>query len=219
MYEGSNNQRSVLRMTEGKPFLLWPGADDRIVVEEMLRDSRSGQWYECREFVKKCVQTQATNIPQDHWEDIVQDAMIRVDKSLLTFHYQCTLRTWIFVIVRNGIIDAYRKFTHVGQFIAPLHNPRDDVECEGNAFTANTPNTVEDECITHDDLQKALAALQDYVFTHANPIRNGRILDIVIFEGRSLEEAAKAVGCSAPVASYVVRSAQRYVREKVRYHS
>jgi hypothetical protein len=36
-----------------------------------------------------------------------------------------------------------------------------------------------------------------------------------MFEGRSLEAAAKAVGCSAPVASYVVRSAQRYVRESL----
>ncbi len=67
----------------------------------------------------------------------------------------------------------------------------------------------------HDDLRKALAALQEYVSTHANPIRNGRILDMVMFEGRSLEAAAKAVGCSAPVASYVVRSAQRYVRENL----
>ena len=28
------------------------------------------------------------------------------------------------------------------------------------------------------------------------------------------EEAAKVIGCSAPVASYVVRSAQRYVRQE-----
>jgi len=203
-------------MTEGKPFLLWPGADDRLVVEEMLRDSRSGQWYECREFVKKRIQIQAKNIPQDHWEDIVQDAMIRVDKYLPTFQYQCSLRTWVFGIVRSCIIDAYRKFTGVGQFIIPLGDPHDDIEREGEAFTANALGTVEDECIIHDDLNKALAALQEYVYTHANSIRNGRILDMVIFEGRSLEEAAKAVGCSAPVASYVVRSAQRYVREKVR---
>ncbi|MDQ6644773.1 MAG: hypothetical protein M3Y76_10010 [Chloroflexota bacterium] len=58
-------------MTEGKTYLPWPGADDRIVVEEMLRDANSGQWYECHEFVKKHVQLQAKNIPKDHWEDLV----------------------------------------------------------------------------------------------------------------------------------------------------
>jgi DNA-directed RNA polymerase specialized sigma24 family protein len=55
------------------------------------------------------------------------------------------------------------------------------------------------------------------VSLHANPIRNGQILDMVLFEDRSLEEVAKAVGCSAPVVGYVVRSAQRYVRERLRY--
>ena len=202
-------------MTEGKHYLPWPGADDRIVVEEMLRDTRSGQWYECREFVKKLVQSQAKNIPQDHWDDLVQDAMIRVDKSLLTFQYQCKLRTWIFGIVRSCIIDVYRKFKRAGLLMAPPSDPHDDVDCEGNSFNTNFPGTVEDECIVRDELNEALAALQEYVSTHANPLRNGRIVDMVIFEGRSLEEAAKTVGCSAPVASYVVRSARRFVRERL----
>ena len=115
-------------MTEGKPYLLWPGGDDRIVVEEMLRDSKSGQWYECREFVKKRVQVQAKNIPQDHWDDIVQDAMIRINRSLITFQHRCTLRTWLFGIVRSCIIDAHRKFTHAEQLMVPPSNPHEDVE-------------------------------------------------------------------------------------------
>ena len=204
-------------MTEGKPYPPWPGGDDRIVVEEMLRDHTSGQWYECREFVKRLVQVQAKNIPQDHWEDLVQDAMMRVDKYLRTFRYQCKLSTWLFGIVRSCIIDAHRKFTRAGQFMAPPGDPHDDVVREYDEFDAGTTKTAEDVCIMHDDLRKALAALQEYVSTHANPIRNRRILDMVMFEGRSLEAAAKAVGCSAPVASYVVRSAQRFVRESLGY--
>jgi RNA polymerase sigma factor (sigma-70 family) len=183
----------------------------------MLRDSKSGQWYECREFVKKLVQAQAKNIPRDLWEDIVQEAMIRVGKYLRTFRYHCRLRTWLFGIVRSCIIDAHRRFMRPGESMAPLGNPHDDVEHEGDAFTAVAPGTVEDECIVHDELRKALAALQEYVSTHAHPVRNGRILNMVLLEGRSLEEAAKAVGCSAPVVGYVVRSAQRYVRKRMEY--
>ena len=200
-------------MKQSKPNFPWPGVSDRIVVEEMLRDRTSGQWYECHEFVKRLVQVQAKNIPQDHWEDLVQDAMMRVDKYLPTFRYQCKLTTWLFAIVRSCIIDAHRKFTHAGQFMAPPGVPLDDVASEYDEIDADT--TTEDVCIVHDDLRKALAALQEYVSTHANPIRNGRILDMVMFESRSLEAAARAVGCSAPVASYVVRSAQRYVRERL----
>ena len=205
-------------MTEGKLYPPWPGGDDRIIVEEMLRDSKSGQWYECREFVKRLVQVQAKNIPKDHLEDIVQDAMMRIDKHLLTFQYQCKLSTWLFAIVRSCIIDTHRKFTRAGQLLAPPGDPKDDVEREYDDIDVNISKTAEDVCIILDDLRKALSALQEYVSTHANPIRNGRILDMVLFEGHSLEEAAKAVGCSAPVASYVVRSAQRYVREKLGYH-
>jgi RNA polymerase sigma factor (sigma-70 family) len=204
-------------MTEGKSYLPWPGADDRIVVEEMLRDRSSGQWYECYIFVRKLVHAKAKNISNDHWDDIVQDAMIRLDKSLAIFQYHCAFRTWIFGIVRNCIIDVYRKSRHAGPHMVPLSDPHEDAEHEGDAFTANATLTVEDACITHDELDKALLALLEYVSLHANPIRNGQILDMVLFEDRSLEEVAKAVGCSAPVAGYVVRSAQRYVRERLRY--
>jgi RNA polymerase sigma factor (sigma-70 family) len=204
-------------MIEGKPDLPWPGEDDKAVVEEMLRDAKSEQWYECNEFVKKLVQVQAKNIPRDYWDDVVQDAMIRVEKFLPTFKYQCTLRTSLFGIVRSSIIDAYRKFKRVAQFMALPGDPHDDVEQQGDASTVHRPGTVEDECIIHDELDKAMVALHEYLSTHANSLRNGRILDMVMFEGRSLEEAAKAVGCSAPVAGYVVRSAQRYVREKLRH--
>lgn len=203
-------------MTESKPYLSWPRADDRIVVEEMLRDHQSGQWYECNEFVKKLVQGQARNIPRDHWEDTAQEAMIRIDKYLPTFRHNCSLKTWLFGIVRSCIIDDHRKFTHINQHIAP-GDPHDDVEPEGETVTAHMPATAEDECIIHEELRKALDALREYVSTHANPVRNGRIVNMVLFEGSSLEEAARAVGCSAPVAGYIVRSAQRYVREKLEY--
>ncbi len=214
-------------MTKGKSFHPWPGADDRIVVQEMLRDRNSGQWYECREFIKKLVQAKAKNIPKDHWEDIIQDAMMRLDKTLATFQYQCAFTTWLFGIVRSCIIDYYRKAARVGQQMAPLSDqyvkteleddPHDDDQKEGDAFTTQVTGTVEDVCITRDELDEALTALREYVSLHANPTRNRRILDMVLLEGRSLEETAKAVGCSAPVVGYVVRSAQRYVRERLNY--
>ncbi len=212
--EARNNQERVQRMTQGQPYLPEPGTDDRIVVEEMLRDSKSGLWHECYLSVKRLVHIYAKNIPEDHWDDIAQDVMIRLHKYLPTFQYQCAFRTWLFGLVRSCIIDDFRKSTRVGQHIAPSDS-HDNAEREGDAFTAPVSGTVEDVCIIHDELNKAMVALQEYVSIHANPMRNGRILDMVLLEGRSLEETAKAVGCSAPVVGYVVRSAQRYVREKL----
>jgi RNA polymerase sigma factor (sigma-70 family) len=163
------------------------------------------------------VQLQAHNISRNHWDDIVQEAMIRIHRYLPTFQFQCAFKTWIFNIVRSCIIDAYRKSIRAGQNMILLGDPPDDVELEGDRSTANVPGTVEDACITRDELHKALAALLEYVSLHSNPTRNRKILNMVLFENRSLEETAQSVGCSAPVVGYVVRSAQRYVREKLGY--
>src|SRR5215831_14541140 len=96
-------------MTEGRPYLPGPGMDDRIVVEEMLRDPQSEHWYDCYLSVQRLVQLQAKNIPQDRWNDITQDVMMRVHRYLPTFQYQCAFRTWLFGVVRSCIIDHYRK--------------------------------------------------------------------------------------------------------------
>ncbi len=202
-------------MTEGKPYLPEPGTNDRIIIKEMLKDSQSEQWYECYLSVKRLVHVHAKNIPKDHLNDIVQEAMIRVHKYLPAFQYQCSFRTWIFGIVRSCIIDDYRKSSRAGQHTAPLGDLHDDVEREGDASARNATRTVEEVCITRDELDEALTALREYVSLHANPTRNKRILDMVLFEGRSHEEVAQAVGCSAPAIGYVVLSAQRYAREKL----
>ena len=202
-------------MTAKKSCSAWPEANDKIVVEEMLSDFQSEQWYKCREFVKSCVQRQARNIPQDHREDIVQEIMIRVSKYLDAFRYQCKLRTWLLSIIHSCIIDFHRKFTRSEQHIASPSNSLN--ENEDDKFVTKTTVTVEDEYIAYHELEKALVALQEYISNHANSTRNGRILDMVLLEGRTLDVAAEAVGCSAPVAGYIVRSAQRYAREKLEY--
>lgn len=201
-------------MTEGEPNLSWPGADDRLIVEEMLSNERSKQWDECYEFVKKLVYVQAKNIHKDHWDDIVQDAMLKISRSLPAFRHQCRLKTWLFRVVRSCIIDIHRKTSHAGQLMTALDDPHDDNEREGEAFTTHNILSAEDEYIIHDDLKEALKGLQAYVSTHANPQRNEHILEMVLLEEQSLEKAAKDVGCSAPVVGYVVRSAQRHVRER-----
>lgn len=206
-------------MTEDKSYPPRPATDDKIVVEEMLRDRSSGQWHECYVLVARRVQLQAHNISSDHWDDLIQEAMMRIHKYLPTFQFQCAFRTWIFNIVRSCIIDAYRKSVRAGQIMMPLGDPQDDVELDGDKYTVNTPGTVEDACITRDELHKALAALLEYVSTHSNPTRNRKILNMVLFENRSLEETARKVGCSSPVVGYIVRSAQRYVREKLEHQS
>jgi RNA polymerase sigma factor (sigma-70 family) len=148
-------------------------------------------------------------------EDIVQEAMLRIHRYLPAFRFNCSLRTWVFNIVRSCIIDTYRKSKHAAEFHA-LVDPYNDLELEDEVLIASMPITVEDECILRDELRRVMIALQEFVSLHANPARNRVILDMVIFEDRSLEETAQAVGCSAPVVGYVVRCARRFVRENTK---
>lgn len=204
-------------MTEDKSYPERQAPDDRIVVEEMLRDQRSGQWHECYLLVAKLVQQKAHNISPNQREDIVQEAMIRIHKYLPTFKFQCSLKTWIHNIVHSCVIDEYRKIMRIGQFIVSPGVSLDDFELVGDIPVANVPTPMEDECIIRDELREAFAALLEYVSKHSNQERNRAILLMVLFENRSLEETARAVGCTAPVVGYIVRCAQRYVREKVRH--
>lgn len=204
-------------MTEGTPNLHWPGANDKAVVEEMLRDHQSRQWYECNEFVKKRVYGQAKNIPQDRRDDIVQEVMIRVKKYLPTFRYDCLLTTWIAPMILSCIIDEHRRSAYE-KLVISLDDSHNEGEHESEGLVVPASQTVEEESIVHEEFASALLALEEYVASHANSERNRQILDMVLLEGRSQEEAARAVGCSAPVAGYVVRSAQQYVREKLGHH-
>ena len=202
-------------MTQDKPYPQRSTTDDKIVVEEMLRDHSSGLWYESYLLVERLVQQKAHNISPNRKEDIVQEAMMRVHKYLPTFRFQCSLKTWIYNIVHSCVVDDYRKSNRTGQFIMPLGDSHDDFELDSEMPGANVPETLEEECITRDELREAFAALLEYVSLHANKERNRTILQMVLFEDRSLEETARTVRCSAPVVGYIVRSAQRFVRERV----
>ena len=204
-------------MKESKASVPWPGADDRLVVEEMLRDPNSEQWNECHEFVKHFVYAQTKNLPGDLLDEIVQEAMMRVLKRLPAFQFHCSLRTWLVSTIRTCTIDIY-QYRRKERYVAPSSDPHDHAEREEDPSPVAS-ETIEDELLERDELYKALAAIQEYISTHANSARNAQILDMVLLEGRPLEEAARAAGVSAPVAGYVVRSAQRHVRQRLGYQS
>jgi RNA polymerase sigma factor (sigma-70 family) len=204
-------------MTEGKSDSHWPGADDRAVVEEMLRNSQSEHWTRCREFVRERVRIQAKNIPQDSWEDIVQKIMIRVEIKLSSFEHESKLKTWLIPIIRHCIIDDVRQREREEKHIAhlgDLHDPHDDDDLY-DAFTSNYSRSLEDECINREELREAAKALLEHLAIRDHPERDKLIVQMVIYEGHSYEEAAKAAGCTAAVVGYVVRTAQGYVRQKL----
>jgi RNA polymerase sigma factor (sigma-70 family) len=202
-------------MTEGKSDSRWPGADERTVVEEMIHNQYSKHWEECNKFVKRCVYAKAKNIPNSYWEDIIQDVMYKVAKALPGFHFHCALKTWLNTIIEHCIIDLRRKLQKQGPFNAHLGITLNESDLEGGGVKGSETKSAEDISMTIDELRNAQAALLEYANTHSNPTRDRLIIWMVLFEGRTHVETAKAAGCNAPVVGYVVREAQRYASEKM----
>jgi RNA polymerase sigma factor (sigma-70 family) len=202
-------------MSEGKSIFPWSGADERSIVEEMIRNGDSWHWDECRRYVQQYVRTKKV-VSVDNQEEVIQEVMCRVARGLPDFRFGCAFKTWLITIIERCTIDMYRKSQHEGKFHIPLDNSPG--ENEGEAIALNEARSPEHAAIVIDELRAALAALLEYADTYSNPARARIIINMVIIEGHTYEEAAIAVGCKAPVVGYVVRQAQSYVRKKMRHN-
>ncbi len=191
----------------------WPGPDDKLIVAQMLADPSSHHWNECHTFFEHVIR--ANNLPVDLRDDVVQNAMFTVMRSLPTFHYECRLRTWLGMIANSRIVDAWRNHARKNRQIIPLDNPPGDEESGTGILKINAPQTTEGECIIREELREAISVLREYLNTHAKSERNRQILQKVLLEEYTFEEAAQELGVNAPVIRYVVRSVQRYLRERM----
>ncbi len=141
--------------------------------------------------------------------------MYKVKKYLPHFRFQCTLKTWVNLIVEHCIIDEHRKLQNEERSHFPLTDQSNESEDVGDGLTTSEEKSAEDVFMISDEIHNGKAALLEYANTHSNPTRDRLIIRMVIDEGRTHAEAAIAVGCNAPVVGYVVREAQRYAREKM----
>lgn len=205
--------------TDTPSHLSWPGEDDQTVVEAMLKDLQSEHWTNCREFVERLVHKQATNIPQETQKDIIQEVMLRVNRSLPYFEHRSTFKTWLSSIVPHCIADEERRRKRQEIHIVPprdTHNSHEDDEPYDTIALLSSKST-EDESIINEMVREAWQALLEHVATRDHPERDQRIVKMVIYENYSREEAAKVVGCTVAVVGYVLRTAQEYVRIKLGY--
>ncbi len=191
----------------------WSKVDDKKVVQAMLSSSSSVYWQECLALVYICIRAKAENISEGYWDDIAQEVMMRVTKYLSSFKFECAFKTWIITIVSTCIVDFHRKSKHTRYHI-PLPSETYYEGRQEDMIAITEIMTTEEAFLKKEQLQKAIEGLKDYVDAHAKPERNLQILEMSLLEGHSHEDIARVVGCSAPVVGYVVRSAQRYVREK-----
>lgn len=202
-------------MSEDQPYLPRSGADERSIVDEMIRDRHSKHWDKCSEYVKRWVYAKAKNIPKNLQEEIIQEVLYKVTRYLPHFRFQCALKTWLKQIIEHCIIDARRRLRNEGQSHFSLANPLNESDRDDQELNMSTAKSAEDAFETNDEIRNGVTTLLEYTNAHSNPIRDRLIIRMVIFEGHTQAETATAAGCSAAVVGYVVREAQRYARKKM----
>jgi RNA polymerase sigma factor (sigma-70 family) len=202
-------------MPNEQPYLSHPGIKEQAVVAVMIRDPDSLHWKECLNFVKLCVHAKARNIPGDLHEDMIQEVMHKITNSLSRFRFECTLKSWVNIIIEHCVIDARRRLLNEERSHFPLADQSNESDREGESFARSEEKSAEDAFMISDEIRKGWEALLEYAKIHSNSIRDQHIIRMVVREGKTHAETAIAVGCSAPVVGYVVREAQRYAREKM----
>lgn len=195
----------------------WPGPNEKQIIVEMLEDRDSEHWGKCSEFMKGLVLKESSkyfpHLSPDLVEEVCQNAMVSVVTGLPDFRAESKLTTWLTVIAYRRTIDALRFRKRNIQTYTTLTNLIEDEETEVVTYELEVSGTLEEICTTSEKLREVQAEISAYIDSHASSERNRKIADMVLFEGHTLEEAAREVGVTAAVASYFIRTLRGYLEE------
>lgn len=198
----------------------WPGPNEKQVIDEMLENRDSVHWTRCSKLMKWLVLKQANKLSvtlsADLTNEIVQNAMVSVVTGLPDFHSHSKLTTWLTTVAYTRTIDVLRSRKRSMQTNTTLTSLVEGEETEVVTYEPETSGSLEEICTTREELREVLAEISAYIRSHASPERNRKIADMVLLEGRTIEEAAREIGVSSPVASYFIRTLRRHLEEKFR---
>lgn len=202
-------------MTEGKPGYQWSELNDEAVIEAMLINAESEHWNKCSAFIRYLIEKRFSNLSPQFQADTIQDILLSVHKNLPTFRYQSKFTTWLTAIARNRTIDVLRLHAEITRRERHLDDLPENHESDIESSTSNVPRTPEEIVLTKERIREVIIAIEVFLQLHTKPERNRQILQMVLFDGYSYEEAAQALGINAPVVGHVVRSARIYLDQKV----
>jgi RNA polymerase sigma factor (sigma-70 family) len=199
---------------QGNSNNLWPGEDDTQAIAAMLNDQHpfyEHHWQQCYAFVIESVKRRASDFSKDDKDDISQNVMINIGRSLVTFKRKCKLTTWITKIVINCVINARRaRKAQEMQRALPPQDPADN-QHEDFASRIRSLTTTEEESLLREDL-RAIKKLLEQLAKHTHKERAIKIFDMHL-EGLSHEEIARKLDIPQANVGYAIRSLQEFLRK------
>ena len=201
-------------MIDNKLRYQWSALNSKAVIEEMRKDRNSEHWDTCFKYISYYIEKQFPNLLPKFREEATQDSMVSVFKSLSSFRFDSNLTTWLASIARHRAIDAWRqqnRVPHERSMDEVLEGHENDIE----SAVIMKPQTPEERLLAQEQEKELITLLEAFLQLHSKTARNKEILQMVMFDGYSYVEAAKILNINAPVVGHVVRSAQRYICEKL----
>lgn len=156
-------------------------------------------WEEFSSALRSFISRRVSNSSQI--EDILQDVFIKIHSNIDSLKEDTKIRSWVYQITRNTIIDYYRKQNIKFEDIDEIH-----LEDEGGINNIN--NMIELE-----PTQKVAAGLKGMI--DDLPQKYSQALYLVEFEGLTQVELAKKLGISVSGAKSRVQRGRQLLKDSL----
>lgn len=196
------------------PHIQWPGYDDRSVVTEMLANGLSPHWEKCENYVLRYIQRKFPSLQAHLQNEAKQETMVAIHLSLAEFRFESRLTTWVVTIARHKVIDIQRKLKIDDQWMISSKDDPENSETEENIFRIDVSSSPVENLLIIEELEEIRAALHEFIEQHKHQARNTLIIRLVMYEERSCEETARILQLKAPLVSYVVREARKFLAKR-----
>lgn len=126
-------------------------------------------------------------LPPDQHEDVLQEVLLAIHLKRQTWRRGEPVRPWLYALARYKVVDAFRR----------------------RGAAVNLPIADFADLLPEEDVSTPLAARDAEVMLAKIDSRSARLVRAVALEGKSAEEAGKALGLSAGAARVALHRAMR----------
>lgn len=156
-------------------------------------------WEEFSSALRSFISRRVSN--SSHIEDILQDVFIKIHSNIDSLKEDTKIRSWVYQITRNTIVDYYRKQKIKFEDI-------DEILLEDEGAINNINNMIELE-----PTQKVAAGLKGMI--DDLPEKYSQALYLVEFEGLTQVELAKKLGISVSGAKSRVQRGRQLLKDSL----
>lgn len=154
-------------------------------------------WDEFSKGLRSFIANRVSN--PSHVEDIMQDVFIKIHTNIETLNEGSKIKSWVYQIARNTIIDFYRK-----------HKIKHE-DIEASPFEDEEAARTLEGFVDQKPAQEILSGLKGMV--DGLPEKYAEALSLVEFEGLSQVELAKKLGISISGAKSRVQRGRQLLKD------